>query len=84
MVVPIKVELWGMKFETSIDLETANKIACGLAGTAAGIAVMAAGTALRSNEAVKLGGSIAVTSVLGTVAAVGLDTEALSWLKTNA
>jgi hypothetical protein len=76
MTVPIRIWIPGIvEIETEISTDTANKIACGIAGVAAGMAVMAAGAAVRSSDTVKLGGTIAVGSILGVAAAIGLDQD---------
>jgi hypothetical protein len=72
MTVPIRFKFWGVEVDTQISLDTANKIACGLACTVAGTAVMAAGAALGNSEVVKAGGAFALASAVGTAAVVGL------------
>jgi len=71
--VPIRFKFFGVEVETEISSEMANKIACGLAGVAAGTAVMAVGFAVGNGEVIKAGGAIAVASVVGTAAAMGLE-----------
>jgi len=45
MNVPLRVKVLGFELETTISQETANKIAVGLVGTVASVAVMAVGAA---------------------------------------
>jgi hypothetical protein len=77
VTVPIRLEFFGVKVQTEICLETANKIACGLAGTAAGLAVIALGAAAGNINVMRLGTGITAASALGAATAAGLGKTAV-------
>ena len=72
MTVPFRLKFFGIDVDTQVALDTANKIAIGMAGVAAGTAVIAAGAAIGNANVIKVGGGIAAAGALGTVAAIGL------------
>lgn len=78
MTVRFHFKALGIEIDTEVSLETANKIALGAAGVAAGTAVMATGVALGSAKIVEIGGVISLASVTGTAAAVGLGQSSTS------
>jgi len=73
MNVPLRVKVLGFELETTISQETANKIAVGLVGTVASVAVMAVGAACRNPTIVGIGGRMAVASISGAGIAVGVE-----------
>jgi hypothetical protein len=72
MGIPIRFKFFGVEVDTEVSVDTANKIACGIAGVAAGTAVIVAGAAIGNGDVVKVGCGIAVGSALGAGAVIGL------------